>query len=50
MPKLYNRRGMGLLVWPDGEVAVFQTFEDAADALNQLTWALEMNALILESY
>ena len=50
MPSLINRRGLGLLLWPDGEMAVFQTFEDAVDALNQLTWALEMNALILESY
>lgn len=50
MPEIHNRRGLGLLIWEDGDIAVFATFEDAVDALNQLCWALEINNLILESY
>ena len=50
MPSLLNRRGLGVLLWPDGELAVFATFEDAVDALNQITWALDMNSIILEAY
>lgn len=43
MPKLE-------LVWPDGTRIDFATVEDALDALNQITWALNMNAVILETY
>ena len=50
MPSLLNRRGIGVLLWPDGEMAVFATFDDAVSALNQITWALDMNTLILEAY
>lgn len=38
------------LVWPDGTRIDFATVEDALDALNQITWALDMNAIILEAY
>lgn len=46
MPKLENNS----LVWPDGTRINFSTVEDAIDALNQITWALDMNSIILEAY
>lgn len=43
MPKLENNS----LVWPDGTRINFASVEDT---LNQITWALDMNAAILEAY
>ena len=46
MPKLEQKT----LVWPDGTRIDFATVEAALDALNQITWALDMNSVILEAY
>lgn len=34
MPTLHNRRGLGLLIWPDGEITVFESYAEARDFYN----------------
>lgn len=34
MPTLHNRRGLGLLLWPSGDLQAFQTYDEAAQVFD----------------
>lgn len=50
VPTIHNRRGLGLLCYPDGEIEAFETFEAALGRLNELVMTECSLAMLLEAY
>ena len=46
MPRLYNRRGLGLLIWADGTLQAFPTYAEAVQVFDALAMALEGSGAI----
>lgn len=38
MPQFIERRGLAILLYPDGEIIAFASPQDALDALEALCW------------
>jgi hypothetical protein len=47
MPQLLNRRGLGLWLWPCGEITAFETFAQAQAELEALALQIEACGQIL---
>ena len=47
MPTLHNRRGLGLLLWADGEIQAFPTYGEAVAVFDALAFALEASGQIV---